>query len=131
MGPGTACCAQTARAAAAACLRCHGIHAAAQGAHGNDVLLPEGVRGLSNIASTIRGRFVFKGKVRALTAEVRTSAFILGALPFVVAGSLMILRPGYLVPLMTEPSGRTMLLVCGLLFGSGVLLMRSLSQVEA
>ena len=86
---------------------------------------------LKNISSTIRGRFVFKGKVRALTAEVKTSAFILGALPFVVAGSLMILRPGYLVPLMTEPAGRSMLLVCGLLFGSGVLLMRGLSQVEA
>ena len=86
---------------------------------------------LSNISSTIRGRFVFKGKVRALTAEVRTSAFILGALPFVVAGSLMILRPGYLVPLMTEPTGRSMLLACGLLFGAGVLLMRGLSQVEA
>ena len=86
---------------------------------------------LSNIATTIRGRFIFKGKVRALTAEVRTSAFILGALPFVVAGSLMVLRPGYLVPLMTEPTGRTMLLICGTLFGSGVLLMRSLSQVEA
>ena len=54
-GPGTACCAQTARAAAAACLCCHGIHAAAEGAHGNDVLLPEGVRGLSNIASTSGG----------------------------------------------------------------------------
>ena len=86
---------------------------------------------LHNIAKTIRGRFVFKGKVRALTAEVRTSAFILGALPFVIAGGLMILRPGYLTPLLTEPSGRSMLLVVGLLFGSGILLMRGLSQVEA
>jgi len=86
---------------------------------------------LSNIAQTIRGRFVFKGKVRALTAEVRTSAFILGALPFVIAGGLMILRPGYLTPLMTEPAGRSMMLVCGLLFASGVLLMRGLSRVEA
>ena len=86
---------------------------------------------LTNIAQTIRGRFVFKGKVRALTAEVRTSAFILGSLPFVIAGGLTILRPGYLTPLMTEPTGRTMLLVVGMLFASGVLLMRGLSRVEA
>ena len=46
--------AQTARATAAACLRCHGIHAAAKGAHGNDALLPGGVRGLSTIASQRR-----------------------------------------------------------------------------
>ena len=86
---------------------------------------------LNNIAQTIRGRFVFKGKVRALTAEVKTSAFILGMLPFIIAGGLMILRPGYLTPLVTEPTGRSMLLAVGLLFGSGVLLMRGLSQVEA
>ena len=86
---------------------------------------------LDNIARTIRGRFIFKGKVRALTAEVRTSAFILGALPFVVGGSLMVLRPGYLTPLITESTGQTMLLICGLLFCSGVMLMRSLSEVEA
>jgi len=86
---------------------------------------------LDNISKTIRGRFIFKGKVRALTAEVRTSAIILGSLPFVLGGALMVLRPGYLSPLLTEPAGRTMLLVCGLLFCAGVMLMRSLSQVEA
>ena len=35
----------------------------------------------TNIAATIRSRFIFKGKVRALTAGARMSAFILGALP--------------------------------------------------
>jgi tight adherence protein B len=86
---------------------------------------------LDNISNTIRGRFIFKGKVRALTAEVRASAFILGSLPFVIGGILMVLRPGYLTPLLTEPNGRNMLVVCGLLFCTGVMLMRGLSQVEA
>jgi tight adherence protein B len=86
---------------------------------------------LDNISRTIRGRFIFKGKVRALTAEVRASAFILGSLPFVIGGILMVLRPGYLTPLLTEPNGRNMLVVCGLLFCTGVMLMRGLSQVEA
>lgn len=85
----------------------------------------------TNIAATIRSRFIFKGKVRALTAEARMSAFILGALPFIVAAALMVLRPDYLTPLFTEPVGRTMLVVAGLLFSSGAVLMRSLSQVEA
>lgn len=85
----------------------------------------------TNIAATIRARFLFKGKVRALTAEARMSAFILGALPFVVAGALMVLRPEYLTPLVADPTGRTLLVGCGLLFVAGVALMRSLAQVEA
>jgi len=85
----------------------------------------------TNIAATIRSRFIFKGKVRALTAEARMSAFILGALPFVVAAALMFLRPDYLTPLFTDPLGRTMLMGATLMFFSGVLMMRSLAQVEA
>jgi tight adherence protein B len=84
-----------------------------------------------NIAATIRARFIFKGKVRALTAEAKMSAIILGALPFVISGALMFLRPDYLSPLITEPAGRSMLLGATLLFFAGVLLMRSLAQVEA
>ena len=44
---------------------------------------------------------------------------------------LMFLRPDYLTPLFTESTGRTMLMIAGLLFCSGVALMRSLAQVEA
>ena len=85
----------------------------------------------TNIAATIRSRFIFKGKVRALTAEAKMSAFILGALPFIVAAMLMFLRPDYLTPLLTESLGRTMLFGAGVMFCSGVVLMRSLAQVEA
>jgi tight adherence protein B len=85
---------------------------------------------LDNIASTIRARFIFKAKSRSLTAEVRMSEVILGTLPFVVSGAILWLRPDYLVPLVTDPMGRSMMLVCGILFGAGVLLMRSLAQVE-
>jgi Flp pilus assembly protein TadB len=49
----------------------------------------------------------------------------------VISGALMFLRPDYLSPLITEPAGRSMLLIAGLLFISGVLLMRSLATVEA
>jgi tight adherence protein B len=85
----------------------------------------------TNIAATIRARFIFKGKVRALTAEARMSATILGALPFVVSGALMFLRPDYLTPLFTEPAGHTILVVCGFLFIGGITVMRSLAHVEA
>ena len=86
---------------------------------------------LDNIAATIRARFVFKAKVRGLTAEARMSSIILGALPFVVAAGLAWLRPGYLSVLVEDSLGQQMLLTCGLLFAAGILIMRRMSQVEA
>jgi len=86
---------------------------------------------LDNIAATVRARFVFQAKVKSLTAEARMSSIILGALPFVVGGAIAWLRPGYLDVLVVDPMGQRMLVVCGMLFLSGVLLMRSLARVEA
>ncbi len=86
---------------------------------------------LEQLAETIRERLIFESKVESLTAEVRFSAFILGSLPFVVAGVLMLLQPGYLLPLVTTSLGRTMLVggVISLLIGGTT--MRRLAQVEA
>ena len=85
MGPGTACCAQTARATAAACLRCHGIHAAAKGAHGNDALLPGGVRGLSTIASQLNASAILpltkSGATARNVSKFRPAAPILAITP--------------------------------------------------
>ena len=64
---------------------------------------------LDKIADTVRQRFRFKGKVRALTAEGRASAAVLGFLPFVVAVMLSIISPGYLAALSGTPLGRTIL----------------------
>ncbi len=86
---------------------------------------------LSHLSETIRERLIFGEKVHALTAEVRVSAIILGTLPFFVTGILAIMRPGYLLPLITTDTGRAMLAVAmGSLF-VGAVVMRQLSQVEA
>lgn len=86
---------------------------------------------LDNISATVRSRFVFEAKVRGLTAEARMSSMILGALPFVVAGAIAWLRPGYLGVLFEDDLGQRMLLTCAVLFVAGIMLMRSLSRLEA
>jgi len=86
---------------------------------------------LDNIAATIRARFVFKAKVKALTAEARMSALILGLLPFVVSGAIALLRPGYLGALIADPMGLNMLAICGMLYIAGAVMMRGLARVEA
>jgi tight adherence protein B len=48
-------------------------------------------------------------KARAATAEVRFSAYVLGALPFVTVAALLVVSPGYLTPLFNDRRGHAIL----------------------
>lgn len=85
---------------------------------------------LQNISKTIRDRFLFQGKVKALTAEARFSAYILGGMPFVVVAAILVIRPTYLEPMLEDPIGHGMIVAVIALFTTGVLVMRKISQVE-
>jgi tight adherence protein B len=85
---------------------------------------------LGNIAETIRARYKFYGKLRALTAEGRASAAILGALPIVVSLLLRVVNPGYLVPLFTTPGGHGILALAAALWASGLFWLYRLTQLD-
>ncbi len=85
---------------------------------------------LENIAQTIRARFMFYGKVRSLTAEARFSAWVLGGLPFLVAGLILWMRPAYLKPLVVDPFGRLMLGYLVVSFLIGIFTMREIAKVD-
>lgn len=61
---------------------------------------------LDTVSQTIRERNQIRRQVKALSAEGRASAYILVALPFVVAGFIMFINPGFLAPLVQTPAGR-------------------------
>jgi tight adherence protein B len=85
---------------------------------------------LEHLADTVRERVVFEGKVKALTAEVRASAAILASLPFLTAGLLSVMEPGYLFPLVRSSLGHTMLIGGTASLTIGLAAMRRLSHVE-
>lgn len=85
---------------------------------------------LEQLSDTIRERLVFEHKVKALTAEVRMSARILEALPFLAALGLMIAAPTYLLPLADPGLGRQLLLFGALSMMAGILVMRRIAEVE-
>jgi tight adherence protein B len=60
---------------------------------------------LTNIGHIIRGRLRLAAQVRVLSAEGRMSAWILGLLPFVVGGMLVLVNPAYVKVLWTDPMG--------------------------
>lgn len=86
---------------------------------------------LDNIAGLVRQRQQLRHSVRALSAEGRLSAWILGILPFALAGVIAVINPELLSLLWTDPAGRAM--AGGALFMMilGILIMRQLVQVRA
>lgn len=64
---------------------------------------------LEILSDIVRKRKATRMKAKATTAEVRTSAIVLGSLPFVVIGGLLVLSPQYLAPLSTDPRGNVII----------------------
>lgn len=85
---------------------------------------------LSNVSYLIRERLNLKMSVHALTAEARTSAWILGILPFVVAGILLIVKPDFMAVLWREESGRVLVGYTFALMFVGVLWMKQLTNIR-
>lgn len=85
---------------------------------------------LEKIAITIRERFKFFGKLRALTAEVKASGFVLALLPFIFAIAITIINPKYLIPLIEEPLGNAIIAMAAVLWILGLFGIRTLSRID-
>ncbi len=60
---------------------------------------------LANLADALRRRRQMRAKVRAMSSETRATTAILGGLPIVVIGLLMLTSPNYLAPLFHDARG--------------------------
>ena len=85
---------------------------------------------LHTIATTIRERAAMRRQVRALSAEGRLSAYILVALPLIVATWLFISSATYMRPLYTTTFGEVMLVLATALLVIGALWMHRVIKVE-
>jgi tight adherence protein B len=81
---------------------------------------------LGNLSTVLRARRMLGEKIKALSAEAKMSAMIIGAMPFVVATILMFVRPDYIPILFTTETGHIVLLVCALMLTAGILVMRNM-----
>jgi tight adherence protein B len=85
---------------------------------------------LANIANTIRSRYVFDAKVAAMTAEARTSGFVLAGMPAGVILMIVLANAEYLDPLIYDPLGNAIVMLCVCMYGFGLYIMKIASQVE-
>ena len=77
---------------------------------------------LLTVAATLREREYLRRHVKALSAEGRLSAYILGGLPPAFLLYLTLSKPDYVHPLWTTPIGWIMCIGMAVLLGVGVLL---------
>jgi tight adherence protein B len=85
---------------------------------------------LGTVAETLRERERLHRQIRTLSAEGRLSAVILGALPFVFTGYLLIKQPDYLNPLFHTPAGVLLSVIGIVLLLVGIEWMRRAIKVE-
>ncbi len=85
---------------------------------------------LQGLATLVRERAAFRGRVAALTAEPRISAIVLALLPVVLLVLLSVLNPDYIRPMYTTTFGHMLLGAAGVLSVIGYFVMRSLGDVE-
>lgn len=83
---------------------------------------------LEILADIIRRRRGVRMKAKATTAEIRISAYVLGSLPIVIVGLLLLIQPDYLAPLFVDPRGRLMLAMAAGAIALAALSMRQMMR---
>lgn len=85
---------------------------------------------LQTVADTMRARNRLKGEIRALTAEGRISAFVLGSLPFAMGLFLWTSNRDYLLPLLESGFGRIAIAAGLLLMAGGIFWLKKIVDIE-
>lgn len=85
---------------------------------------------LSNLSRVLRDRKKMAIKVKAMSAEAKASAGIIGALPFLVAGLVYLSSPKYIELLWTTETGRMVMMVCGVWMAIGIFSMKKMISFD-
>lgn len=85
---------------------------------------------LAKLSELVRERFKLFAKVRVLAAEGKMSAYILTALPFLVAFAINLLNPKYLSILLTDPVGINLVYGAIVVMGIGVFVMWRIIDIK-
>lgn len=85
---------------------------------------------LGNLSVVLRGRRQLKAKIKSVSQEAKTSAMIIGSLPFLVMGGLHMMSPDYLIPLWETELGHIMLAGAAMWMGCGIFVMRKMINFD-
>jgi tight adherence protein B len=79
---------------------------------------------LANLSTVLRARKLMREKIKALSSEATTSAFIIGCMPPAVMGLVLVTTPTYMMIMFNDPRGNIMLIGGGIWMSLGIFVMR-------
>jgi tight adherence protein B len=85
---------------------------------------------LENLSTVLRRRKQMRLKIKALSSEAKASAYIIGSLPFVMFGIIMMMNPGYAMKLFNDPRGLLMVGAALCCYGLGIGIMAKMIRFE-
>ena len=85
---------------------------------------------LGNLSRVLRDRKKMKQKIQAVSQEAKSSAAIIGSLPFCIVALMSFFNPKYLTPLFYTHTGNVLLGCCGVWMFIGVLIMRKMINFQ-
>jgi tight adherence protein B len=85
---------------------------------------------LSNLSKVLRDRKKMAGKIKAMSAEAKSSAGIIGSLPIVVAVIVWFTSPDYIALLFTTLVGNIVLACCAFWMFLGIMVMRKMINFD-
>jgi tight adherence protein B len=85
---------------------------------------------LGNLSRLVRERLKLYGKVRVLSSEGRLSAWIVGSMPFALAGVMNLVNPSFMSPLWKDPIGIAIIKYMLILMAFGVLILRKIIKIR-
>ena len=81
---------------------------------------------LGNLSKVLRDRVTLDLKVKALSSEAKSSAWIIGLLPFVMGGLIYFMQPAYMAVLWTTGTGKVLLAGVAFWMSTGIFIMRQM-----
>jgi tight adherence protein B len=85
---------------------------------------------LGNLSKVLRERKKMRDKVKALSMEAKASAWIIGALPIIVAVLVQLSSPGFIAPLFTTQIGHIMLIGSAFWMLVGIVVMKQMINFD-
>lgn len=85
---------------------------------------------IGNLSRVLRDRKKMKAKVQALSMEAKASAWIIGALPFLVSFLIYLSNPSYIATLFITTTGNIVLGVSLAWMSIGIMVMRNMMNFE-
>jgi tight adherence protein B len=85
---------------------------------------------LGNLSRLIRERLKLMARVKILSSEGRLSAWILGVMPFALAGVMFMTNPEFMSPLWTDPIGISIIKYMLILMAIGALILIKIVKIR-